>query len=76
MAACILPSGKDPWLGPIKSEADIPRYQVVMKNYFSIPNPMAFLNVTQDGSRMIKGSAIMGFSLDLKECLDDAAGDL
>jgi hypothetical protein len=47
-----------------------------MKNYFSIPNPMAVLNVTQEGRRVIKGSAIMGFSLDPKECLDDAAGDL
>jgi hypothetical protein len=47
-----------------------------MKNYFSIPNPMAFLNVTQDSGRVIKGSAVVGFSLDPKECLDDAAGDL
>jgi hypothetical protein len=44
--------------------------------YFSIPNPMAIPNVTQDGGRVIKGSAIMVFSLDPKECLDDAAGDL
>ncbi len=75
-AACILPSMKDPWLGPIKSKVDIPRYQVVMKNYFSIPNRMAFSNVNQDGGRVIKGLAIMGFPLDPKECLDDAAGDL
>jgi hypothetical protein len=47
-----------------------------MKNYFSIPNRMAFLNVTHDGGRVIKGSAVMGFSLDPKECLDNAAGDL
>ncbi len=75
-AACILPSGKDPQLGPIKSKADIPGYQVVMKNYFSIPNPIAFSNVTQHGGRVIKGSASMGFSLNPKECLDDAVGDL
>ncbi len=75
-AACILPSGKDPWLGSIKSKTDIPRYQVVMKNYCSIPNPMAFSNVTQDGGRVSKGLVIMGFSLNPKECLDDAAGDL
>jgi hypothetical protein len=75
-AACILPSGKDPWLGPIDLKADIPRYHVVMKNYFSIPNPMEFLNVTRDSGRMIKGLTIMGFSLDPKECLDDVAGDL
>jgi hypothetical protein len=75
-AACILPSRKDQHLSPIKTKADLPRYQVIMKNYFSIPNPMAFSNATQDGSRVIKGSAVMGFSLDPKECLDNAAGDL
>ena len=47
-----------------------------MKNYFNIPNPMAFLNVNQEGGRVIKGSAVMGFLLDPKECLDDATGDL
>ncbi len=31
-AACILPSGKDQRLGPIKSKLDIPKYQVTMKN--------------------------------------------
>ncbi len=74
--ACILPSGKDQRLSPIKTKEDLPRYQVTMRNYFSIPNPMAFSNVTQDGGRAIKGSAVMGLSLDPKECLDDAAGDL
>ncbi len=75
-AACFLPSRKDQQLGPIKSKADIPKYQVIMKNYFSIPNPMAFANVSQDGGRVIKGSAVMGFSIDPNECLNDAAGDL
>ncbi len=37
---------------------------------------MAFSNVTQDGGRVIKGSAVMGFSIDPKECLDNATGDL
>ncbi len=75
-AACILSGRKDPRLGPIKSKADIPRHQVITKNYFNIPNLMAFSNVTQKWGRVIKGSAIMGFSLDPKECLDNAAGDL
>jgi hypothetical protein len=76
-AACILPSGKDWHLSPIKTKADLPKYQVIMKNYFfNIPNPMAFLNVSQEGGRVIKGSAVMGFSLNTKECLDDVAGDL
>jgi hypothetical protein len=46
------------------------------EEHFSIPKPMAFLNVRQEGGRVIKGSAVMDFSLDPKECLDDAAGDL
>ncbi len=75
-AICILPSGKDQQLNPIKTKADLPKYQVKMKNYFNIPNPMAFLNMIQEGGRVIKGSAVMGFFLDPKECLDNAAGDL
>jgi hypothetical protein len=75
-AACILPSGKDQGLNPIKTKADLLKYQVTMKNYFIIPNPMVFSNMTQEGGRVIKGSAVMGFLLDPKECLDDAAGDL
>ena len=53
-AACILPSGKDQGLNPIKTKADLLKYQVTMKNYFNIPNPMAFLNVNQEGGRVIK----------------------
>ncbi len=60
-AACILSSRKDQRLNPIKTKADLPWYQVTMKNYFSIPNPMAFMNVTQEGSRVIKGSSVMIF---------------
>ena len=75
-ATCILSNGKDNRLGPIKSKADLPKYQITMRNYFNIPNPMAFSNVTQDNGRVIKGSAIMGFSTDPKNCLEDAAGDL
>jgi hypothetical protein len=75
-AACILPNGKDKRLGPIKSKLDLPKYQLTTRNYFNIPNQMAFSNVNQDNGRVIKGSAIMGFSINLKNCLDDAAGDL
>ncbi len=57
-------------------KVDIPWYQVVMNNYFNIPNLIAFSNVTQEGGQVIKGLANMAFSLDPKECLDDAAGDL
>jgi hypothetical protein len=75
-AASILPNGKDKWLGPIKSKLDLPIYQLTMRNYFNMPNQMAFSNVNQDNGRVIKGSAIMGFSTNPKNCLDDAAGDL
>ena len=75
-AACILPNGKDKRLGPIKSKSDLPKYQLTMRNYFNIPNQMAFSNVNQDNGRGIKGSAIMGFSINPKNCLDDAAGYL
>jgi len=37
---------------------------------------MAFSNVNQDNGRVIKGSAIMGFSTNPKNCLDDTARDL
>ena len=47
-----------------------------MRNYFNIPNQMAFSNVNQDNGRVIKGSAIMGFSTNPKNCLEDVAGDL
>ena len=47
-----------------------------MRNCFNIPNQMAFSNVNQDNGRVIKGSTLMGFSLDSKTCLDEAAGDL
>ena len=65
-AACILPNGKDKWLGPIKLKSDLPKYQLTTRNYFNIPNQMVFSNVNQDNGRVIKGSAIMGFSMNPK----------
>ncbi len=47
-----------------------------MRSYFSIPNPRAFNNASQDGGRVIKGLAVMGFLTDPQTCLDDALGDL
>jgi hypothetical protein len=66
----------DKTLKPIKEMGDMPKYQVTMRNYFSVPNQRAFDNVSQDGGRVIKGSAVMGFTNDPQRCLDDAAGDL
>ncbi len=74
--ACFLPFGKDQTLAPIKEKADLPKFQVVLRNYFSIPNEYAFSNVSQDGGKMIKGSALMGFSKDPRQCLEEANGDL
>jgi len=75
-AACILPNKKDKWLGPIKSKSDLSKFQLTMRNYFDIPNQMAFSNVNQDNGRVIKGSAIMDFSINPNNCLDNVAGDL
>jgi hypothetical protein len=61
---------------PIKEKADVPAFQVILRKYFDIPNKKAFDSMNQDGGRAIKGSAIMGFSLDPQKCLDEAAGDL
>jgi hypothetical protein len=61
---------------PIKEKADLPAFQVVLHRYFDIPNERAFNSVNQEGVRAIKGSAIMGFSLDPQKCLDEVAGNL
>ena len=61
---------------PIKEKADLPGFQVILRRYFTIPSDRAFDNVNQDGGRAIRGSAVMGFSLDPQKCLDEAAGDL
>jgi len=73
--ACILPNGKDKRLGLIKSKSDLPKYQLTLRNYFNMPNQMAFSHVNQDNGIVIKGSALMGFSLDPKTCLDKEEGD-
>jgi hypothetical protein len=54
----------------------MPKYQVTMRKYFSFPNLRAFDNVSQDGERVIKGSAIMGFTDNPQRWLDNTAGDL
>ena len=61
---------------PIKEKADLPIYQVILRRYFAIPNERAFDNVNQEGGREIRGSAVMGFSLDPQKCLKEVAGDL
>jgi hypothetical protein len=68
--------GKDQTTRPIKEKTGMPKYKVMMRSYFSIPNPKAFNNVSQDGGRVIKGLAVMGFSTDPQTCLDNASGDL
>ncbi len=60
----------------IKEKVDVPAFQVILRRYLDIPNERAFSSVNQEGGRVIEGSAIMGFSLDPRKCLDKAAGDL
>ncbi len=66
----------DPSRPPIKEKAYVPTFQVILRRYFDIPNKRAFDSVNQDGGRVIKGSAVMGFSLDPQKCLEEASGDL
>ena len=74
--ACFLPHEKDKKLEPILAKNDMPKYQVVMKGYFRIPNNNSFSNVQQENGRVVKGSGIMGFELDPQQCLEEASGDL
>jgi hypothetical protein len=61
---------------PIKEKADLLAFQVILHRYFDILNKRAFDSVNQEGGRVIKGSAVMGFSLDPQKCLEEASGDL
>ncbi len=60
--------GSDSSRPPIKEKADLPAFQVVLRGYFDFPNERAFNSVNQEGGRVIKGSALMGFSLDPQKC--------
>ncbi len=59
--SCFLPLEVNKTLGLIKEKQDMPKFQVTSRKYFSIPNPQAFLPITQDGGRVINSSGIMGF---------------
>ena len=61
---------------PIKEKADLPGFQIILRRYFAIPSDRAFDSVNQEGGRAIRGSAVMGFSVDPQKCLEEAAGDL
>ncbi len=74
--ACFHLFTKDKSLGPIKEKINLPKFQVTMQTYFSIPNPAAFSPFPQDGRQVIKGSGIMGFQGDLQVCLEEADRDL
>jgi hypothetical protein len=73
---CFLPHEKGKMLEPICSKNDMPKYQVVMKGYFCIPNNNLFSNVQQENCRVVKGSGLMGFKLDPQQCLDEVGGEL
>jgi hypothetical protein len=64
----------DKTLKPIKGKEVMLKYQVTIRNFFCVPNTRAFDNVNADGGRVIKGSAIMGFTSNPQQCLYDAAG--
>ncbi len=75
-AALFAINGLDSSRSPIKEKGDLPAFQVILRRYFLIPRKRAFDSINQDGGRAIKGSAVMGFSLDPQKCLEEAAGDL
>ncbi len=60
---CFLPHEKDKKLKLIRNKDDMPKYQVVMKGYFCIPNNNLFSNVQQENGSVVKGSGILGFEL-------------
>jgi hypothetical protein len=74
--ACFLPHEKGKKLEPICSKNDMPKYQVVMKGYFCIPNNNSFSKAQQENGKVVKGSGLMGFELDPQQCLEEAGGDL
>jgi hypothetical protein len=63
-------------LKPIKEKGDFPKFQVTSQSYFCIPNARAFDNINAEAGCTIKGSAVMGFTENPKQCLEDAAGNL
>ncbi len=60
------PIGKDQTARPIKEKTDMPKYQVTMRSYFSIPNPRAFNNMSQEGGRVIKDWQLWVFQQTLR----------
>jgi hypothetical protein len=63
-------------LKPIKERGDFPKFQVTSQSYFCVPNARTFDNINAEAGRTIKGSAVMGFTENPEQCLEDAAGDL
>jgi hypothetical protein len=51
------PIGKDQTAKPIREKADMPKYQITLRSYFSIPNPWTFDKMSQDGGRVIRLSS-------------------
>jgi hypothetical protein len=51
---CFLPDDKDKKRAPICNKNNMPKYQVVMKGYFCIPNYNWFSNVQQENGRVVK----------------------
>ena len=76
-AACFLPKEEATDCLPIRQKSEILSFHIMLKKkYMDIPNPYAFSAISQDGGRVIKGSATMGFDVNPQEALDQALGDL
>jgi hypothetical protein len=55
--ACFLPHEKDKKLEPIRNKNDMPKYQVIIKGYFCIPNNNLFSNIQQEMAEWSKDLA-------------------
>jgi hypothetical protein len=63
-------------LKPIKEKGDFLQSQVTSQSYFCVPNARAFDNINAEAGCTIKGSAVMGFTENPEQCLNEAAGKL
>jgi hypothetical protein len=63
-------------LKPIKEKCEFPKFQVTSQSYFCVPNARAFDNINAEAGCTIKDSAVMGFTENPEQCLEDTAGDL
>ncbi len=63
-------------LKPIKEKGNFLKFQVTSQSYFCVPSTRAFDNINVEAGRKNRGSAIMGFTENPEQCLEEATRDL